>query len=719
MNKELTFQFSGKMARLLGRESVSSDIAAIFELVKNGYDADASLVTITFENFSVEVGKHGRIILEDDGDGMSLEDVENKWMIIGTDSKELEQFSRKGRRVIGNKGIGRFATEKLCRKVTMISKPKGDNHELKLTIDWREYEKENIIFNDIKNPFEVIERTDMENTGITLILEDLRTNWTTEKINKLKIALASLVLPARLQKVTHDPFSVKVFAEEFGSEITPEIHSLLLKNAPYRIKSYLPKGRSDTSVVIYKKGKIVRTEQIELTDFVMDNAEYWEPFGPCNVDIYFYPGKSRYEDWSEHYKKVLNINNIQAALSAIRGIKIYRDSFWVRPYGEPVNDWLNLETERVQANYKVGNSQVIGFAELSKDENPDIIDTTTRERLVENNAFQCMRQYVKSVIDVMSNYRKEENTRLKEKQVKIEHKNAIESEINYIKEFVDENETLAVTEKKEIKKSLTKVSQIFSDYEEKTEEITEDLEISERAYRNLASLGISSATTSHEMGYAIPQLNLILSNILNNLKKFPDALKLTVDDLHRAVNKINTIRYFTSFIVRFSDNLAYDNEIKHEKETINVRSNLKEILDGFSGIIQTGNLKISCNLAPERMSIFMNKADFESILLNLFSNSLKALQKGPNDWRIKITVVKDSKKFSIKFSDSGKGVKDIHRDKIFRMFFTTYKQGTGLGLTIVKEIVEEYDGKIELKPYSELENGATFVISIPVENLKK
>jgi len=448
VDKELTFQFSGKMARLLGRESVSSDIAAIFELVKNSYDADASLVTITFENFRLEDGKQGRIIIKDDGDGMSSEDIETKWMIIGTDSKEREQFSRKRRRVIGNKGIGRFATEKLCKKVIIISKPREDNQELKLTIDWKEYEKENITFNDIKNPFEVIEGTDKGNTGVTLILEELRTNWTTDKINKLKIALASLVLPVRLQKVTHDPFSVKVFAEEFGSEITPEIHSLLLKNAPYRIRSYLPKDRGDTSVVIYRKGKIVRTEQIELSDHVMEKAEYWEPFGPCSVDIYFYPGKSRYEDWAEHYKKALNINNIQAALSAIRGIKIYRDGFWVRPYGEPVNDWLNLEAERVQANYKVGNSQVIGFVELSKDENPDIIDTTTRERLVENDAFQCMRAYVKMIIGVMNNYRKEENKRLSEKKAKIEHKNAIESEIKYIREFVDAVEQAkAVVEK--------------------------------------------------------------------------------------------------------------------------------------------------------------------------------------------------------------------------------------------------------------------------------
>ena len=79
----LKFKFSGKMARLLGRESVSSDTAALFELVKNGYDADASKVTIVFENLVADDGDNARIIVEDSGDGMTRDDIVDKWMVIG------------------------------------------------------------------------------------------------------------------------------------------------------------------------------------------------------------------------------------------------------------------------------------------------------------------------------------------------------------------------------------------------------------------------------------------------------------------------------------------------------------------------------------------------------------------------------------------------------------------------------------------------------------
>src|SRR5206468_5357868 len=93
VQKLVKFQFSGKMARLLGRESVSSDIAALFELVKNSYDADAEKVDVTFENFLKDDGKNAKIIVEDFGTGMTVEDIENKWLVIGTDVKERSPFT--------------------------------------------------------------------------------------------------------------------------------------------------------------------------------------------------------------------------------------------------------------------------------------------------------------------------------------------------------------------------------------------------------------------------------------------------------------------------------------------------------------------------------------------------------------------------------------------------------------------------------------------------
>ncbi len=90
--KAIQFKFSGKMARLLGRESVSSDVAALFELIKNAYDADAEKVDISFENFTSKNKKNARIIIKDNGYGMNMDSIENKWMVIGTILITRENF---------------------------------------------------------------------------------------------------------------------------------------------------------------------------------------------------------------------------------------------------------------------------------------------------------------------------------------------------------------------------------------------------------------------------------------------------------------------------------------------------------------------------------------------------------------------------------------------------------------------------------------------------
>ena len=144
--------------------------------------------------------------------------------------------------------------------------------------------------------------------------------------------------------------------------------------------------------------------------------------------------------------------------------------FGVRPYGGEENDWLNLEKARVQANLRVGNSQVIGFVEISKDTNPGIIDTTTRERLVENVDFHSMQKYVQEIFQLMFNYRKKQNEEYKEKKGTIYHMESFESEIKRIKTDIKDLDMISREEKKPLLSSLGSISKIFKDFKYETEE---------------------------------------------------------------------------------------------------------------------------------------------------------------------------------------------------------------------------------------------------------
>ena len=243
----------------------------------------------------------------------------------------------------------------------------------------------------------------------------------------------------------------------------------------------------------------------------------------------------------------------------------------------------------------------------------------------------------------------------------------------------------------------------------------------QRLYRNHDSLGISSATTGHEIGHVISHLGQLPKESLNKLQKETKAKQLVELDLIATLDRVNVVRYFMTFINEFVTSIASDSEIKQKKERINVKSITEEYVKDLSGIMRMNDLTIQRKVSPPNLSLYMTNADFSSIILNLFSNSLKALQKlkKGKPRKVKITITKDTKNFKIKFSDNGIGIKPANREKLFRLFYTTNRPGTGLGLPIIKEIIEYYGGTIKLADYSELEEGATFLVSIPLEELKK
>ncbi len=206
----IKFTVSSKVARLLGRESVSSDTAALFELIKNSYDADATKAVVTFENITNKDPKERKIIVSDDGDGITLKEFKKKWMVIGTYSKEKETLSRGGRRMLGNKGVGRFATEKIAKYVTIISKPRFSNEEIKLEVNWKEYENEDEVFNEIPNKFHIDEnRTNIEEHGFTIILSNLRNEWNVKKITRLQDSISAMLIPKELEKWISERYDLK------------------------------------------------------------------------------------------------------------------------------------------------------------------------------------------------------------------------------------------------------------------------------------------------------------------------------------------------------------------------------------------------------------------------------------------------------------------------------------------------------------------------------
>lgn len=175
---QVQFRPRARIIQTIGRDLISNHIIATQELVKNAYDADASDVRITFEP-PLEIGK-GAVIITDNGEGMTLEDIRRGWMEPATISKVTRTKSRTGRRVTGEKGIGRFAAARVGRYLEIITRSKDDNQETKVSFDWTTFEDPAKYLDEISCTLTTGEAAPEAPKGTQLKMSALNDNWDTD-----------------------------------------------------------------------------------------------------------------------------------------------------------------------------------------------------------------------------------------------------------------------------------------------------------------------------------------------------------------------------------------------------------------------------------------------------------------------------------------------------------------------------------------------------------
>src|SRR5258708_116953 len=144
---------------LLGDELIGSDNLAIFELIKNAYDADAELVTITLNDLNTP---DQSIVIEDDGSGMTLDTLKKVWLEIGTDFKRGNKRSpsnKFGRVSLGEKGVGRLAVHKLGKNIVLETQTEGSKSSNRITLNWQKVIQESEYIQDTVIDIETVPKS--------------------------------------------------------------------------------------------------------------------------------------------------------------------------------------------------------------------------------------------------------------------------------------------------------------------------------------------------------------------------------------------------------------------------------------------------------------------------------------------------------------------------------------------------------------------------------
>jgi signal transduction histidine kinase len=399
---------------LLGEELIGDDRLAIFELVKNGYDADATEVAITLNLRS----QSPSIVVQDSGVGMTLEDITDKWLELATDSrrKNLSRRSAKFQRLpLGEKGVGRIAVFKLGRAVTLTTRAK-DNPEYQVTIDWDKLVEQGDYLEDLTVDVRrnlVTKHFPGKATGTRIEIEGLRrTQWARGDLRKLYRLVTSLASPFETPDQFNVTFSVPGREGEIADMMRPDD---FLKNAVWNFEftidgrvfdwkyhftpphwkqlkaRSLSKNNDRLTLILVDKG---RKGAAGDDNKLLLKADDLEGVGPIAGQVYAYYRRS------EILQATGGITQMRMWLDDQTGVRVYRDGVRVFNYGEPNDDWLGLNARRInRPGAKLGTHSIVAAVHLKLAESRALREKTNREGFDQNDAFARLQRIVLSVFE--------------------------------------------------------------------------------------------------------------------------------------------------------------------------------------------------------------------------------------------------------------------------------------------------------------------------------
>lgn len=740
----IPFNVSAKTARLIGRENVSNLEGALIELIKNTYDADAKKCVVYYESST------DRLFIIDNGIGMNKDVIINNWMTIGNSTKKESVFTKSGRVNTGEKGIGRFALDRISEKCTMLTVSKDERFEW--LVNWENFDSSEMItdtyadLNDIsENIPEFLSdlgneylcdmlNSDFAGTGTCFVLENLRDRWNEVVIERVKNSLQKLLPPmennvfelffflqdtkkkeARILPDLLNEYDYKLHfdVDDFG-ECTIQIH----RNEFFfgaQFEKIMKKADFSDEDREYFNDKLIIKEG-SVYDF-LPGVEEEINIGPFSGDIYFYKLVLQADNQEKYYYK--NFVTKRTNFKELSGIKIYRDDFLVRPYGiygTTGYDWLDLSTRKAESpaavshksgSWRVQANQICGQIRISR-LNDNLPDKSSREGIVETKEFKLFRELVVNFIEKLEEDRQYvirkldklyKSTAKGEQALKI-----AKEELNKYKKEEDEKDrnnkdNEADSEKKQSYENFHKA---ISYQEERIQDLQEEMGL----LRTLATTGIVVNTYIHEIKALTTQLNVGVKEAYACLEEDNDIISAK-----KELKKLRVLKEkFNSWFKVTIDAVEMDKR-KRKKENIgniiqNSISKWKSVQNNKINYVYVENEEIDIRCFP---------FDFETIISNLVTNSSTIFKNHKVEKpTIKIEIGRKDDKFYIKYSDNGPGLCEAFKrepQKILKHGVTDRRNangevvGTGMGLWIVDSIIQNYKGYIDLRKNIEKENG--------------
>lgn len=680
-------RFATDILRRLGEELNPSIDKGILELVKNSYDADAINCTVELKNVH---SQGGSVTVKDDGLGMAITDIKDGWLVLGRSGKDPSKRTELGRFPAGSKGLGRLAALRMGHRALLTTRPAaGDASEHNLLIDWNDFSHTSLV-EDVELSIETSSLlSKKKRQGTEIRIEGLRQSITSRQVQRLAREILLLAGPFGEDTTGFKP---RLVAPEF-SDMERLVSDKYFSEADYHLVAKVASdGYGSAEVLDWRGAVLFSASHGELAD--ARKVPFKCP--PLTFDLWQY----KLEGASFSTKNV-SLSDVKPWLRSFGGVHIYQNGLRVSPYGDPGNDWLDMNLSRTRSpEERPSTNNSIGRILLS-DPVQILVQKTDRSGFLETDPFLEVRAFAQAALDWMAHRRlheaelRREKARAEAPQVTAASKACLDQAVS----------KLPLSQREPIKKA---VAQAWSSVDREINQYQQEIQL----YRTLSTAGITSATFAHESsGNPIK----VITQSIAAVHRRAEALlgkKYETSDLAKPVASIRSA--IRGLAVLGTATLRLLIHEKRRLGKVDVHSVIKEVLNTFDPFLTDRGVDVKPLLCDGAPYLRGSNAALESVITNLINNSINAFERAATKKRIiEVRTLVIDKTVRITVADSGPGIEDISLRDIWLPGRTTRKNGTGLGLVIVRDTVKDLGGEVAAVAHGTL-GGAEITVDLPI-----